>query len=203
MPDRTEPAAGPRPSRSSLRPSRSAGGSGKKPNTRRALELVALRGRDVLGVRHLLEGGTAWVGNVTDALARVHVKELGGQPLLVGEVTAAEHAIYVPPRARARTHKKGGIPRLFAGPHKITLDEGERAVLVLGPVQIRAQVVNVEQCAPRVSIPGAVGWVAFIGAVYVVALGLCAAFAPPSVPRLPHGTMAKIHERFLVFSPSP
>lgn len=153
-------------------------GSEKNVETRQALELVAVRGRDVLGVRHLLEGGTAWVGNVGGALAKIQLKELGGQPLLVGEVISGEHAVYVPLHARARTHKRGDVPRLLSGPHRIALAEGERAVLVLGSIQIRAQVVRIAHSPTRAALAGAVGWIVFAAALYLTALALCAALAP-------------------------
>src|SRR5262245_34213513 len=40
---------------------------------KRALELVAMRGRDVIGVRHLLEGTQASLGRGPDALAPISV----------------------------------------------------------------------------------------------------------------------------------
>jgi hypothetical protein len=173
------------------------GSSGKNVETRQALELIAVRGRDVIGVRHLLEGGTAWVGNVSDALARIQMKELGGQPLLIGEVTSGEHTVYVPPHVRARMHKRGDLPRLLCGPQRIALCEGERAVLVLGSIQIRAQVVRVAHSPTRAALAGAAGWIAFAAASYLTALGLCAALAPPPSLTLEHGALQRIHARFL------
>lgn len=167
------------------------GKNGSEAQTRTALELVAVRGRDVLGVRHLLEGGTAWVGNVNDALARIQLKEFGGQPLLVGEVLSGEHTLYIPPRARARMHKRGDLPRLLAGPHRISLCEGERAVLVLGPVQIRAQVVRVALSPTRAALAGAAGWIALAAASYLTALGICAALAPPPSLALERGALQR------------
>ena len=84
------------------------------------------------------DGGTAWVGNVAETMARVSMREFGGQPLIVGEVRSGTYAVHVPPRARARIHGADGIPRLVVGPHRVELLEGERAVVVLGAVQIRA-----------------------------------------------------------------
>lgn len=173
------------------------GKKGHEAQTRPALELVAVRGRDVLGVRHLLEGGTAWVGNVTDTLARIQLKEFGGQPLLVGEVTSGDHAVYVPPRARARMHKHGDLPRLLAGPDRILLQEGERAVLVLGPIQIRAQVVRVALSPPRAAFPGAAGWIAIAAGAYLIALGIFAAMAPPPSLTLERGVLQRLHIPYL------
>ena len=178
-------------------PSDRPGSAGKYIETRQALELVAVRGRDVLGVRHLLEGGTAWVGDVTDALARIQLEEFGGRPLLVGEVLSGEHTLYVPPRARARTHKRGDLPRLLAGPHRIALCEGERAVLVLGSVQIRAQIVRVAASPTRAALAGAAGWVALAAAAYVLALGICAALAPPPSLTLDRGVLQRLNAPYL------
>src|SRR5262245_30272816 len=80
------------------------GGAVRRGHGRLALELVATRGKDVVGVRHVLDGGRAWVGNVADAIARVSSRDLGGHPHLVGEARAGTFAVCVPPRARARLH---------------------------------------------------------------------------------------------------
>lgn len=169
--------------------------AGKKPRTRKVLELVAMRGKEVVGVRHLLEGGTAWVGNANDAIARLSMKEFGGHPLIVGEVTSKEFAIYVPPRARARLHGDDGVPRILVGPDKITLKEGERAVLVLGPIQIRAQIVSVDMFSNALPMPaGAAGWIAFVAAVYIAALAICAALTPPTSNQVDGAGMERAHE---------
>src|SRR5262249_56378770 len=52
----------------------------KRPRGLLALELVAMRGKDVVGVRHLHEGGSAWVGNAAETMARVPMREFGGHP---------------------------------------------------------------------------------------------------------------------------
>lgn len=122
--------------------------TGKKPSGRLGLELVALRGKDVIGVRHLVNGA-AWVGMVTHSLARISTTDFGGLPLMVGQVQGAIFTVHVPPRARARVHGADGIPRLLVGPYRVELREGERAVLVLGPVQIRAQVMPFDAAAGR------------------------------------------------------
>jgi hypothetical protein len=173
-------------------------GPATKPRGRLALELVAMRGKDVVGVRHLHDGGTAWVGNVAETLARLPMREFGGQPLVVGEVRSGTYAVQVPPRARARVHAGDGIPRLLMGPHRVELLEGERAVLVLGAVQIRAQVVPFEVPVPRFKVTaGVAAWVAVLGAVYVAAIALSAALVEPAPARAEPGTMQRVHQRFL------
>jgi hypothetical protein len=157
-----------------------------------------MRGRDVIGTRYLLPGGTAWIGEVRDSIARVPMNEFGGQPLIVGAVTREEYALYVPPRARARMHAEDALPRILAGPHKLTLAPGERAVLVLGQVQIRARIINVESAAPSLSFGGkGAGWVGFATALYFATLTVCAALAPPPAARLDHGAMQRLHGQFL------
>jgi hypothetical protein len=154
--------------------------SSRRPRGRLALELVAMRGRDVVGVRHLQDGGTAWLGNVTDSLARVSMREYGGDALILGEVRSGTYSVRVPPRARARVHGGDGVPRLVVGPYRIELRPGERAVVVLGAVQIRAQVVPFDVPLPRFKLTaGAAVWMALLGAVYVVAIALTAAAAQP------------------------
>jgi hypothetical protein len=172
--------------------------TGRRTRGRVALELVAMRGKDVLGVRHLVDGGTAWIGNVSESLARLSMREFGGQPIMIGEVRAGTYALHVPPRARARAHGWDGIPRLMIGPHRIELREGERAVLVLGAVQIRAQVVPFEVSTAGSRMPLRVAaWAAAIGLVYVGALALASALGPSTPPRLTTGAVQRIHQRFL------
>jgi hypothetical protein len=156
-----------------------ASGSAKRSRGLLALELLALRGKDVVGVRHLHEGGTAWVGPVADTMARLSMREFGGQPLVVGEVRSGTYTVRVPPRARARVHGSDGIPRLLFGPHRVELREGERAVLVLGAVQIRAQVVPFEMPASRFKAGSAIAWLALLGVVYAAVLAVSAALNHP------------------------
>src|SRR5690348_6379747 len=92
---------------------RKVGRTGEQARDRKALELIATRGREVIGIRHLVQGGTARIGDVREALARVPMSDIGGRPLVIGAVTRDEHLLYVPPRARARVHAAGGIPRLL------------------------------------------------------------------------------------------
>jgi hypothetical protein len=140
----------------------------RKPRVHLALELVAMRGKDVVGVRHLQEGGAAWVGNVTDALARVSLRELGGQPFIVGDVRSGAYAVEVPPRARARVHRADGVPRLLVGPAHVELLEGERAVVVLGAVYAAAIAISASMSEPS-----------------------------PVPLRAEPGAMERIHQRFL------
>ncbi|MFT3768521.1 MAG: hypothetical protein QM820_24000 [Minicystis sp.] len=176
----------------------STSGSGRRPRGRLALELVAMRGKDVIGVRHLRDGGTAWVGSVSDAIARVPSRDLGGHPFLVGEVRSGTYVLHLPARARARMHGLDGIPRLMVGPHRMELREGERAVLVLGPVQIRAQLVPFDTAPSGFKVSATIGvWVAAIGLVYAAALAISAALAQPSPPRVEPGAMHRIHGKYL------
>jgi hypothetical protein len=149
-----------------------------------ALELVAMRGKDVVGVRHLVDGGRAWVGPVADALARVPARDLGGHPYLVGEVRGGAFALSIPPRARARLHGADGIPRLMIGPHRIDLRRGDRAVLVLGGVQIRAQLVPYAAAgSPALKLAGTVvAWLGVIGLVYAAGMALAALLADRPSP---------------------
>jgi len=175
-----------------------AAGAGKRPSGRLALELLAMRGKDVVGARHLHEGGTAWVGNTAETMARVSMREHGGQPVIVGDVRAGRYAVHVPPRARARVHGADGIPRLLMGPARVELREGERAVLVLGPVQIRAQVVPFEVPAPRFKVTrGAVAWTAVLGVLYAAAVVFSAVLAHPTATLAQPGGIQRAHERFL------
>ncbi len=108
----------------------------------------------------------------------------------------------MPPRARARIHGADGIPRLVVGPHHVELHEGERAVLVLGAVQIRAAVVPFEVPAPRFKLLSAAAfWVTALGVAYAAAIALTAALTEPPAPHLAPGAMHRIHERFLHEAP--
>jgi hypothetical protein len=171
--------------------------------THKALELVATRGREVVGTRQILLGGKAWVGDLCEALARPPMRAFGGQPLIVGAVTRDEYALYVPPGGRARMHGANGVPRLITGPYKLSLAPGEHAVLVLGPIQIRAQIVDVQVSAPTLlpAIASAetrshtrlIGWVALTAAAYATAMAVCSAFTPQPVKMLEHGAMERVH----------
>jgi hypothetical protein len=149
---------------------------------RLALELVATRGKDVVGVRHVLDGGRVWVGNVADAIARVPSREIGGHPHVVAEVKGDVFAVHLPPRARARLHGADGVPRLLVGPHRIELHDGDRAVLVFGGVQIRAQLVPFAS-PPSGVRAGEIGvWVAVVALIYAAALVVSSAVTQPSHP---------------------
>lgn len=177
---------------------RRVGRPGDPARQRKALELIATRGREVIGVRHLVQGGTARIGDVREALARVPMNEVGGRALVVGEVTQDEHLLHVPPRARARMHARGAIPRLLVGPQKIALAPGDRAVLVLGQIQVRARIVDIEALSggPRRGA-GIAGWIVFVAAIYLAALTVCAVVAPPEVPRLPRGALHHVQTELL------
>lgn len=173
-------------------------GAAKRSRGRLALELVAMRGKDVVGVRHVQEGGTAWVGNVAETIARVSMREYGGHPFMVGDVRAGTYTIQVPPRARARVHGADGIPRLVVGPHRVDLREGERAVVVLGGVQIRAQVVPFEVPASRFRITaGVAAWVAVLGAIYLAAMAFTATAAQPVPLKVEPGAIQRVHAKVL------
>jgi hypothetical protein len=154
----------------------------------RALELVAMRGAEVLGVRHVLEGGKCWVGCGEDSIARIPMGDYGGQPALVAEVSAEQFVLHVPPRARGRTHADG-IGRLVTGPVSIEVKEGDRAVVVLGAVQIRARVVPVEaRAAPPARVSTEVRkWLTVMGALYVAALATTAIVAPARAEKVASG----------------
>ncbi|MRG95140.1 hypothetical protein [Polyangium spumosum] len=159
----------------------------------KALELVALRGTEVLGVRHVLEGGACWIGQAPDTLARIPTAEYGGQAIAVAEVREGQFTLHVPPRARGRTHGKDGLGRLVMGPVSLEVEEGDRAVIVLGPVQIRARLVAIEATGKeRVRIPSETRrLLTVMGALYVTALALCAAIAPARPEPLPQGAIRR------------
>jgi hypothetical protein len=159
------------------------------PGTRRALELVAVRGKDVIGVRHLLEEGRAHIGNAPASIARVPAGELDQAAPVIAEVTGARYVLHVPRRARARVHGADGLGRLLTGPVDVELRDGDRAVLVLGPVQVRAQIVPIEIIS-RLGT-SALRWVALVGALYLAALGICAAIAPRDRAHLDEGALRR------------
>ncbi|HVY46784.1 MAG TPA: hypothetical protein VHB21_12945 [Minicystis sp.] len=153
---------------------------------RRALELVTTRGRDVIGVRHVLEGGTAYVGSVSDSVARVPMTDYGGRPMAFAEATARRAVVHVPPRARARIHGEGRLPRLAVGPVDVEIGEGDKVVVVLGGLHVRARLVSVESFAQARGISrAALAWIAVLGVLYLTALGVATALAPAPV-RLDH-----------------
>ncbi|MDI1445648.1 hypothetical protein [Polyangium sp. 6x1] len=159
----------------------------------KALELVALRGTEVLGVRHVLEGGSCWIGQAPESIARIPMAEYGGQAAVVAEVKEGQFVVHVPPRARGRTHGKDGLGRLVTGPVSLEVEEGDRAVIVLGPVQIRARLVAIEASGKeRVRIPSETRrLLTVMGALYVTALALCAAIAPARPERLANGAIRR------------
>ncbi|WP_437677718.1 hypothetical protein [Sorangium sp. So ce131] len=145
-------------------------------STRRALELVAVRGKDVIGVRHMLADGRTHIGDAPASIARVPWGDLDRSAPMIAEVSGGRHVLHVPRRARARVHGADGLGRLLTGPAEIVLNEGDRAVLVMGPVHVRAQIVPIEVVS-RLST-SSLRWIGLIGALYLVALAVCAAIAP-------------------------
>lgn len=163
-----------------------------------ALELVALRGRDVVGVRHVVAGERAWVGDVGESLLRLPARDLEGGPFVVGEVAGDRFVLHVPPRARARASGADGLGRLFVGPARVPLGPGDRAVLVLGRVQIRARVVPLSALGRRATS----SWVATVArtlaavlVVYALVLAASALVAPPLPARATLGAAWAAVER--------
>jgi hypothetical protein len=148
--------------------------------TQQALELVAVRGEDVIGVRHLLRGAKAWVGQAPDSIAPISMVDFGGQPCVVAEAAGRRFVLRVPPRARARSHGKDGLGRLAIGPIDLPVDDGDRMVIVLGDVQIRARLVPLElaSAVPAKAPSETKRWMAAMGGIYVAALAVCALIAP-------------------------
>jgi hypothetical protein len=143
-----------------------------------------MRGRDVIGVRHLLEGTRATLGRGPDAFARIAIGE-DGQDVTIAEVQNKQFSLWVPPRARVRSHLASGLGQLGIGPQQIVLEEGDRSVLVLpGGIQIRAQIVPIETFSR--GLAGAARhparWLAVAASLYVAALVLCAGLSPSKVP---------------------
>lgn len=154
----------------------------------RALELVVVRGTEVLGVRHLLAGASAWLGS-SEAIAPVSMAAFGGRPVAIGEATSGGFYLQVPPNARARLHGASGLPRIVAGAQRLQLRSGDRAVVVLGPVSVRARVVAVDSAGRSASLADrALRWVAVLSVLYLVALGLMAWLgSTPAVAPTPQG----------------
>lgn len=159
----------------------------------RALEIVATRGREVIGVRHLLEGGACWVGPAQSSIANVPMTDFGGGASMVAEVVDGQCKVHVPPRARARAHGKDGLGRLLMGPVDLDISEGDRAVVVLGAVQIRARVINIETSgkADPYSRWDALKWVLGVAGLYFLVLGICALVAPEKPKQLESGALQR------------
>jgi hypothetical protein len=172
--------------------------------TKRALELVVMRSSEVIGVRHLLAGARAWIGAANESLVRISMDAYGGAPLVLGEVTSTDFLIHVPPRARARTHGADGIGRLAMGPETIALGDGDKTVVVLGNLRVRAQVVTIETTPQTGVVPvGALRWTAFVGVLYVGALALCAWFSPHAPPMLTRGAFQRAMDAMVTAHPIP
>ncbi len=159
----------------------------------RALEIVATRGRDVIGVRHLLDGGSCWVGPAQTSIVNIPMTEFGGAASIVAEVVDGRCKLHVPPRARARTHGNDGIGRLLVGPVDLDITEGERVVVVLGAVQIRARVINIEiagKVEPYRPRDAAI-WLLAVATIYFLVLGVFALVAPEKPRRLESGGLQR------------
>ncbi|HRI69080.1 MAG TPA: hypothetical protein PK156_32845 [Polyangium sp.] len=159
----------------------------------RALEVVATRGRDVISVRHLLDGGTCWVGPAQSSIANVSMREFGGQAAQLAEVVDGRCVVHVPPLARARTQDASGLWRLLVGPVDVAVAEGERAVVVLGSVQIRTRVIHIER-AGSAKYPRqreALRWLLSMAALYFMVFGIFALVVPEKPRRLEHGALQR------------
>jgi len=153
------------------------------------LELVVMRGRDVIGVRHLLDGHACWIGPAQSSILNVPMTRFGGHPQVIAEVAEARCKVYVPPNARARMHGKDGLGRLLVGPAEVEITEGERAVVVLGMEQIRTRVIHVERVGNvKPSVRGeAIRWLMLAAAFCLVVFGAFALRGSEKTKRLDHG----------------
>jgi len=178
---------------SAARPSRVSSDKALRRNSVPALEIVATRGNDVIGVRHLLEGGVCWVGSAQSSIANVSMRDFGGRAAIIGRVTDGSCTVHVPPHARARTHGADGLGRLLMGPVDLAVCEGDRAVIVLGAIQIRARVIHIEQ-AGKVETDrrrDALKWLLVASAIYFTVFGICAAVIPDKPRRLEPGSLRR------------
>lgn len=159
----------------------------------RALEIVATRGRDVIGVRHLLDGGSCWVGPAQATIANIPMTAYGGSASMIAEVVGGRCTLHVPPRARARTHGKDGLGRLLVGPVDIDIIEGERVVVILGPIQIRARVINIESSGTVEPYRrrDAAKWLLAVAALYFGVLTLFAWLGPEKPQALESGGLQR------------
>lgn len=159
----------------------------------RALEIVVIRGRDVISVRHLLEGSDCWVGPAQSSIINVPMIDYGGRPSMIAEVLDGCCKVHVPPRARARTHDRDGLDHLLMGPVDLDINEGERAVIVLGAIQIRARVVQIETARKVETFQrrDAWKWMFFAATLYVLVLGVCALLAQDKPKHLENGAMQR------------
>jgi hypothetical protein len=151
---------------------------------------VAVRGKDVISVRHLFDAGKAHVGDAPLSLARMPSGELDRAAPVIAEVDGTRYVLHVPRRTRARLHGADGLAHLLMGPTDIELQDGDRAVLVLGPVQVRAQIVPIEIIS-RLGTSGLM-WIGMVGALYLVVLALCAGLAPRERARLDEGALRRV-----------
>ena len=142
-----------------------------------------MRGRDVIGVRHLLDGTRATIGRGPDAFARISISD-AADDITIAEVERGQFVLWVPARSRVRSHLSCGLGQLGIGPQRIVLADGDRSVLVLpGGIQIRAQIVPIETFSRSLSAARhPARWLAVAASLYVAALVLCASLAPSKVP---------------------
>lgn len=178
---------------SAARSSRVSSDKALRRDSVRALEIVATRGHDVIGVRHLLEGGECWVGSAQSSIANLPMREYGGRPVIVGRVTDGQCNVHVPPFARARTHGSDGLGRLLMGPVDVPLSDGDRAVIVLGSVQIRARIIRIEQAGKVETYRrrDALRWLLVASALYFAVFGLCALVVPQKPQPLEPGALQR------------
>lgn len=161
--------------------------------TVRALELVVTRGRDVIGVRQLLEGRACWIGPAQSSILPVPMTQFGGRPLVIAEVVETRCKVYVPPNARARLHGKDGLGRLLVGPAELEITEGERAVVVLGAEQIRTRVIHIESVrkVKPSTAREVVRWLMLGAAFCVVVFGAFALRGTAKTKRLDNGAVQR------------
>jgi hypothetical protein len=180
--------------RLSGRASPEAASAARPRSTRRALELVAMRGGDVIGVRHVLDGARAMLGQGSEALAPVGVDAAGATSFTVGEVNGDEFVVHVPDRARVRSGVPSGLARLGTGPTTLVLAVDQRAVVVLrSGIQIRARIVEVDiRPGSQPKRSPSVRWLVAVGALYVGALALCAVMVPDHRAAMEEGSLQRV-----------
>jgi hypothetical protein len=178
---------------SAARSSRISSDKAPRRDSVRALEIVATRGHDVIGVRHLLEGGECWVGSAQSSIASVSMRAYGGHAMVIARVADGQCNVHVPPFARARTHSADGLGRLLTGPVDVPISEGDRAVIVLGPVHIRARIIRI-QLAGKVETyrrQDALKWLLVAATLYFSVFGICALVVPEKPRPLERGALQR------------
>jgi hypothetical protein len=80
------------------------------------------------------------------------------------------------------------------GPSRVELQEGERAVIVVGQVQIRAQVVPFEVTARSLRFSfGTTAWALVLGALCLAAVAMTS--QQPCAPGTEPGTLQRLHDK--------